>query len=216
MGVAAAQWALSDAGVIPGQFEPDRVGITFGSDYMVSLPDEFIAGYAECLDASRQFQFSKWATEGLPKMSPLWLLKYLPNMPACHLAMYNDLRGPNNSLTLREASANVALVEACHTILRGRADVMVVGATGTRLSPLKLVHVLQQEEVALADGDPAAASRPFDRNRTGMVVGEGAGAVVLEDFDRAHARAPRSMPRSAAGRRARSSGGTSWHTAARR
>ncbi len=47
--------------------------------------------------------------DGLPKMSPLWLLKYLPNMPASHIAIYNDLRGPNNSLTLREAVANVAL-----------------------------------------------------------------------------------------------------------
>jgi 3-oxoacyl-[acyl-carrier-protein] synthase II len=188
MGVAAAQWALADAGVVPGKFEPERVGITFGSDYMVSLPDEFTSGYAECIDESGHFQFSKWATDGLPKMSPLWLLKYLPNMPACHLAMYNDFRGPNNSLTLREASANVALVEACQTILRGRADVMVVGATGTRIHPLKIVHVLQQEEVALADGDPAQASRPFDRNRTGMVIGEGAGAVIVEDFDRAVAR----------------------------
>ena len=124
----------------------------------------------------------------MPKMSPLWLLKYLPNMPACHLAMYNDLRGPNNSLTLREASANVALVEACQTIVQGRADMMVVGATGTRIHPVRLVHVLQQEEVALPDGDPAQASRPFDRDRTGMVLGEGAGAVVLEDFESARSR----------------------------
>jgi 3-oxoacyl-[acyl-carrier-protein] synthase II len=121
-------------------------------------------------------------------MSPLWLLKYLPNMPACHLAMYNDLRGPNNSLTLREASANVALVEACQTIVQGRADMMVAGATGTRVQPVNMIHALQQEEVAMSDGDPAQASRPFDRDRTGMVLGEGAAAVVLEDLKSARAR----------------------------
>jgi 3-oxoacyl-[acyl-carrier-protein] synthase II len=115
-------------------------------------------------------------------------LKYLPNMPASHLAIYNDCRGPNNSLTMREAAANAALGEAYQIILRQSADVMLVGATGTRLHPMKLIHALGQEEVAAGDGDPAAASRPFDRDRRGMVLGEGAGAVVLEELSRAQAR----------------------------
>ena len=121
-------------------------------------------------------------------MSPLWLLKYLPNMPASHLAIYNDLRGPNNSLTLREAAANVALGEAFQIILRGSADAMLAGATGTRLHCMKIVHSLQQEELACGDGDPARVSRPFDRDRTGMVLGEGAGAVMLEELGQAQAR----------------------------
>jgi 3-oxoacyl-[acyl-carrier-protein] synthase II len=121
-------------------------------------------------------------------MSPLWLLKYLPNMPASHLAIYNDLRGPNNSITLREAAANAALGEAYQIILRGSADVMLVGATGTRLHPMKSVHAVQQEEVFLGDGDPTKASRPFDRDRHGMVLGEGAGAIVLEELASAQAR----------------------------
>ncbi len=188
MGVAAAQRALIDAGLVPGQFDPERVGIVFGADHMVTLPEEFTEGILECLDDEGFFQFARWATEGMPKMSPLWLLKYLPNMPASHLAIYNDLRGPNNSVTLREASANVAVVEAFQTVAQGRADAMVVGATGTRLHPLRSVHVIQQEEVATGDCDPAEASRPFDRDRSGMVLGEGAGAVVLEELTRAEAR----------------------------
>ena len=124
----------------------------------------------------------------MAKMSPLWLLKYLPNMPASHLAIYNDFRGPNNSLTMREAAANAALGEAYQIILRGNADMMLVGATGTRLHPMKMVHAVQQEEVASGDGDPAAASRPFDRDRRGMVLGEGAGAIVLEELAAAQAR----------------------------
>ena len=102
----------------------------------------------QCLDEQGRFQFARWGGEGMPKMSPLWLLKYLPNMPASHLAIYNDFRGPNNSLTLREAAANAALGEAFQIILRGSADVMLVGATGTRLHPMKMVHAVQQEEVA--------------------------------------------------------------------
>ena len=106
-------------------------------------------------------------------MTPLWLLKYLPNMPASHVAIYNDMRGPNNSITLREASANLAVGEAFRTIQRGHADLMVAGATGTRVHPMKMVHVVSQEEVAGNGADPARASRPFDLKRSGMVLGEG-------------------------------------------
>jgi len=188
MGVAAAQRALHDAGLCPGKYDPDRTGVAFGSDYMVTEPDDFLEGIRECLDAQRHFEFSRWAAQGLPKMSPLWLLNYLPNMPASHIAIYNDLRGPSNSITLREAGANLSVAEACQTILAGRADTMVCGATGTRLHPMKVIHAVQQEEVAHGNGDPARVSRPFDLNRQGMVLGEGAGAVVLEELRTAQAR----------------------------
>ncbi len=188
MGVAAAQRALSDSGLAPGKIDPERTGISFGSDYMLSLPEEFTEGIKQCLDADGQFQFSRWGSEGLPKMSPLWLLKYLPNMPASHVAIYNDLRGPNNSLTLREASANVAVGEAFQIILRRCAESMLCGSTGTRLHPMKTMHSVQQEELASPDVEPARACRPFDRNRTGMVLGEGAGAIMIEELATARAR----------------------------
>jgi 3-oxoacyl-[acyl-carrier-protein] synthase II len=188
MGVAAAQGALADAKVGSGRTDPMRTGIAFGTDYMISLPDEFTEGILQCVDEDGRFDAARWPTEGMPKMSPLWLLKYLPNMPASHLAIYNDLRGPNNSLTMREAAANVAIGEAYQTILRGSADVMSVGATGTRTHPMKIVHAFQQEELAVGNGDPTRASRPFDRNRSGMVLGEGAGAIVLEELNSAQSR----------------------------
>jgi 3-oxoacyl-[acyl-carrier-protein] synthase II len=155
---------------------------------MLSVPEEFNEGIQQCLDAEGRFQFPRWGNEGMPKMSPLWLLKYLPNMPASHVAIYNDLRGPNNSLTLREAAANAAVGEAFQIILRGSADVMLCGATGTRLHPMKAIHAAQQEELAANDAEPARASRPFDRRRTGMVLGEGAGSIVLEELSNATAR----------------------------
>ena len=55
----------------------------------------------------QQYHMEWWPTKGMPQVTPLWLLKYLPNMPACHVAIYNDLRGPNDSLTVREASSNL-------------------------------------------------------------------------------------------------------------
>jgi 3-oxoacyl-[acyl-carrier-protein] synthase II len=188
MGVASAQLALADAGLSPGDVDPERTGISFGTDYMLSVPEEFTEGIRQCLDERGRFEFSRWGTDGLPKMSPLWLLKYLPNMPASHLAIFNDFRGPNNSLTLREAAANAAVAEARQIILRGSADVMLAGATGTRIHPMKMVHAAQQEELAARNGDPTRASRPFDRDRTGMVLGEGAGTIVLETLSAAQAR----------------------------
>jgi len=109
-------------------------------------------------------------------------------MPASHLAIYNDLRGPNNSITLREAGANLAIGEAFDIIRRGTADVMICGAAGTRLHVMKIMHSIQQEEVSKGNGDPLTVSRPFDKQRSGMVLGEGAGAIVIETLDHATAR----------------------------
>ncbi len=188
MGVAAAQMALADSGVLATPFDPDRGGVVFGSDYMLTWPEDFTAGVQRCTDEKGNFDFSRWATEGMPQVTPLWLLKYLPNMPASHVAIYNDLRGPNNSLTLREAASNLAIGEAFRTIVRGSADFVVAGATGTRVHPMKLVHAVTQEEVAGNGADPAKASRPFELNRKGMVLGEGAGVIVLEELQTAQAR----------------------------
>jgi 3-oxoacyl-[acyl-carrier-protein] synthase II len=188
MGVAAAQIALADAGFTPETFNPERTGVSYGSDYMISVPDDFTEGIRQCTDGDRRFHFEKWGTEGLKKMNPLWLLKYLPNMPASHIGIYNDLQGPSNSVTSREASSNLAVGEAFQIVLRGGAEAMLAGCTGTRLNPSKVVHVALQEELAAADAEPSKASRPFDRHRTGMVLGEGAGAAILENLAVAQAR----------------------------
>jgi 3-oxoacyl-[acyl-carrier-protein] synthase II len=200
MAVAAAQRALHHSGLFAadapaGSVQPERFGCVFGSDYMLTLPDDFTASVAKCRGADGAFEFDRWATDGMPQLTPLWLLKYLPNMPASHIAIYNDLRGPSNSLTLREASGHLALGEASITIQRGAADVMVVGATGTRVHPMKTVHALQSEQVALEDdaagagiSEPTRWSRPFDRSRKGMVLGEGSAVFILEELRHAQAR----------------------------
>ena len=200
MAVAAAQRALHHSGLFAadapaGSVQPERFGCVFGSDYMLTLPDDFTASVAKCRGADGTFEFDRWATDGMPQLTPLWLLKYLPNMPASHIAIYNDLRGPSNSLTLREASGHLALGEASITIQRGAADVMVVGATGTRVHPMKTVHALQSEQVALEDdaagsglSEPTRWSRPFDRSRKGMVLGEGSAVFILEELRHAQAR----------------------------
>jgi 3-oxoacyl-[acyl-carrier-protein] synthase II len=187
MGVAAAQRALSSSGFEAAGLDPERTGIVFGSDYMMTEPQDFTAGILRCSEQG-EFNYKRWPLDGMPQLTPLWLLKYLPNMPASHVAIYNDMRGPNNSLTLREASANAAVGEAFRTITRGSADYMLAGATGTRVHPMKAVHSILQEEVAGNGADPTRASRPFDRKRSGMVLGEGAATIVLEELQTAQSR----------------------------
>jgi 3-oxoacyl-[acyl-carrier-protein] synthase II len=187
MAVAAAQLALADAGFTDKPPNPEMTGVVLGSDYMLTMPDDYEAGMRKCADAG-EFDFERWGGDGLDQMTPLWMLKYLPNMPASHVAIYNDLRGPNNSLTMREAASNLAIGEAFRTIQRGHADAMVAGATGTRILPMQAIHALQTEQMAAENCDPAKASRPFDKTRTGMVAGEGAGMVVLEEHSSAKAR----------------------------
>jgi 3-oxoacyl-[acyl-carrier-protein] synthase II len=191
MAVAAAQQAIADSGygasgVAP--MDPETSGVVFGSDYMLSPPDDLLAAMRACGVAEGRFEFPKWGGVGLKEMNPLWMLSYLPNMPASHIAIFNDLRGPNNSLTMREAAGLLAIREAAQTIERGHADRMIAGATGTRIHSFKTVHALQHEQMADPALPPAEASRPFDADRTGMVVGEGAGAIILEELESARAR----------------------------
>ncbi len=198
MAVAAAQLAIGDAEGTgeAGTLDPERVGVVLGSDYMLTMPEDYADAIRKCAsDASDnlgEFDFTRWGGEGLSQMQPLWMLKYLPNMPASHIAIYNDLRGPNNSLTQRESAGLMAVGEATRIIARGNADRMIAGATGTRVLPMQAIHALQTEPVIGENNetveDPTTLSRPFDASRTGMVCGEGAGMVILESLEAAQKR----------------------------
>jgi len=188
MGVAAAQKALEHAQIDLATVDSERIGVVYGCDYIQTTPDEYGDAVKQCLDEDGFFDFGRWAEKGIPQMNPLWLLKYLPNMPASHIAIYNDLRGPNNSLTMREPAGNQAITEAFFAIVRGHADYMLAGSTGTRIHPLKSVQTSMQENCAGPGLDPEKVSRPFDLDRQGMVMGEGAGAILLERRENAIAR----------------------------
>jgi len=188
MGVAAAQLSLQHAGLSAGDYDPNRSGVVYGCDHILSTHEEFVDAIGACIKDDQAFSLSRWTERGMSQVTPLWLLKYLPNMPASHIAIYNDLRGPNNSLTYREASSNLALGEAYTTIRRGSAETMIAGATGCSMAMLKTLHIAVQYQIANGQHQASQAARPFDLERTGMVPGEGAGAIVLETLERAQAR----------------------------
>ena len=195
MGFVAADKAWSDASVEPDTVDPERLGVIFGADLIAVELTELVDAYRACMDGGA-FDSSRWGEQAMTQMFPLWMLKYLPNMPACHIGICRDARGPNDSLLLKEVSSLSAIAEAVRVIQRGQADAMIAGGTSSRIHPTVWARHDYDEMTARID-DPAAACRPFDANRDGMVHGEGAAAFVLESRDHAEARGAKILARIA-------------------
>ena len=185
LGVVAASLAVGDAG-LEGAVAPERVGVSFGADMIHCEPDDISNAYRRCL-VDGTFDFRQWGPRSMEEIYPLWMLKYLPNMPACHIAIAHDARGPNNSHSLGESSALTAIAEAMRVIERGDADAVIAGGTGARVHPMIWVRS-KLLPVTYRDDDPSKISRPFDADREGFVNGEGAAALVIENRHHAEAR----------------------------
>jgi len=187
--VASASMAIQHAEFNPGSVAPERFGVIFGADMMHAPADELEAAYRACAVEGR-FDFRRWGQAAMREIYPLWMLKYLPNMPACHIGIAHDARGPNNSITLAEASSLAALNEATRVIQRGHADAMVVGGVGSWMSATSYVRT-EALDASHRNDAPEAACRPFDENRDGHVFGEGAAAFIVEAAETARQRGAR-------------------------
>jgi 3-oxoacyl-[acyl-carrier-protein] synthase II len=193
LGFAAAALALEDAGVAERQIDADRFGVVFGADMMYFEGTEVDAAFLRCMD-DEKFDFRRWGEVGMQEMYPLWLLKYLPNMPACHVAIAHDARGPNNTILLGEVSSLLALSEGMRTIEMDRADLMIVGGTSCAIHARNWVF-RDPAQFSRRYEEPDRAVRPFDAERDGEVPGEGAAAFVLESRQHAAARGARPLAR---------------------
>jgi len=190
LGVAAGQQAIRDSGFLDTDIDRERVGVCFGAGNVSMLPADFLAGVDAC-STEEGFDLSRWGEDGLPQVEPLWLLRCLPNMPSCHLAIINDLRGLNNCITQREAAANLAVAEAARAIQDDEADAVVVGGTGTLLQPVNQLHQLLEQGASDTEQSRRVDCRPFDAARGAMVPAEGAGAIILEEYGAAMRRGAR-------------------------
>ena len=186
MGFVAADKAWIDADVTEDTIDPERLGVIFGADLIAVDLKELEPAYRACM-ALDKFDYPEWGSKITDEMFPLWMLKYLPNMPACHIAIGRDARGPNDSVTVEGTSGLTALCEAVRVIQRGQADAMITGCTSSRIHPQVWAKEKAYDLSSHID-DPQGACKPFDANRDGTVHGEGAGAVVLEERSHAEAR----------------------------
>jgi len=186
MGYSAAVMAMQDAGLSKGEVDPDRFGVVFGSEMFYCDLNEIADAYRKCV-VDGELTPELWGEGAMSDLYPLWMLKYLPNMIACHVAIAHDARGPNNTIVLDEVSCLLALIESVCTIRRGSTDVMITGGSGSRIN---LTRILYRGDTTWShrNDDPRAASRPFDADRDGGVIGEGAGSLVLENRQYAEAR----------------------------
>lgn len=195
LGFAAAELAATDAGLEEGAVDPERLGVVFGAGMISCDVTELADAFRNCMDGS-QFDFGRWGQQAMAEMFPLWMLKYLPNMPACHIGIARDARGPNNSLTLEEVSALAAVAEATRAIERGQADAMFAGGTHSDVFPTVWLNQCAYNLSSRYDM-PEAACRPFDAKRDGMVQGEGAAAFMLEERSHAEKRGAKVLARVA-------------------
>src|SRR5262245_50984968 len=141
LAVGTAKLALADAGLLEQRPDPERFGVEFGASMISSELDDLGPTAKECSREQERFDYKAWENQAITLMPPLWLLKYLPNMPACHISILYDLQGPNNSITQAEAASNLAFGEAFRIIARGAADVMVAGGCDSRVNPLSIIRL---------------------------------------------------------------------------
>lgn len=176
-GFGASQLAIEDAQIDFEQVDSTRVGIICGTDTFYCDPSSIADSYWS--GESTIQELSPWIERAMKSIEPLWMLKYLPNMIASHIAIAINAQGPNNSIIQGDASGLLALVEAADVIRRGWADVMVTGGTGSKINPTYLAYHGISHLAQPAD-DLTQTCRPFDQDRQGSVGGEGAGMVILE------------------------------------
>jgi 3-oxoacyl-[acyl-carrier-protein] synthase II len=194
--VAAAELAWQDAGLPQATIDPDRFGVVGAAGLLYCDVEELRAPFVAWMK-EEDFDIERWSKLAMGELYPLWMLKYLPNMPACHVGIRYDARGPNNTISQGDVSSLLALAEAADCIRRGHADLMIAGGTGSRLNLTDLMWHRGADVSRDGVGDPAAVCRPFDARRSGLVYGEGSAQLILESREHAERRGARPIARVA-------------------
>ncbi|MBN1392599.1 MAG: beta-ketoacyl-[acyl-carrier-protein] synthase family protein [Sedimentisphaerales bacterium] len=195
LAVIAANEALTSSGLITKGIDPEkvninpeRIAVNLGAGLISCDLVELAPAVAASVTDGR-FDIRKWGKDGLALVTPLWLLKYLPNMLACHIGIIHDIQGPSNSITCAEAAAHLAIGEAAQIITRGDSDIALTGGAEAKVNPIVMIRQCLLKRTASENNDgPSSACRPFDADAKGSVFGEGAGVVVLENLENAEKR----------------------------
>jgi 3-oxoacyl-[acyl-carrier-protein] synthase II len=195
LAVMAANEALTGSGLITKgidpekvNVDPERVAINLGAG-LISCDLVELAPAVAASTTNGKFDIHKWGKEGLELVTPLWLLKYLPNMLACHIGIIHDIEGPSNTITCAEASAHLAIGEAAQIIARGDSDIALAGGAEAKVNPIVMIRQCLLQRATIENNDaPASSCRPFDADAKGSVFGEGAGVVILENLENAKRR----------------------------
>jgi 3-oxoacyl-[acyl-carrier-protein] synthase II len=176
-GVAASLMALDDSGLEVTEANAERIGAMVGS------------GIGGILGIEQQTE--KFLDGGARKVSPFYIPSTIINMLPGHLSIMKGLKGPGFSAVSACASANHSIGMAMRTIQYGDADVMVAGGAERGSSPTSMAGFCSMKAMSTRNDDPTRASRPWDAERDGFVMGDGAGILVIEEYEHAKARGAR-------------------------
>ena len=171
----ACDEAVKDAGISKDNVDVDRVGVIFASGIggLITFQEE-VTNYA--------------TGDGTPRFNPFFIPKMILDIAAGHISMKHGFRGPNYAVVSACASSTNAIIDAFDTIRLGKADILITGGSEAVVSAAGVGGFNAMKALSERNDDPRSASRPFDRDRDGFVMGEGAGCIVLESLDHALAR----------------------------
>lgn len=175
--VAASQMAMDDAGLAHGSIDPYRLGVYIGSGQ---------GGISTCFD-----NFEILTKSGHRRVSPFFIPMMISNMSAAYVAIRQNAKGPNMCVVTACATGVNSIGEAARVIQLGEADVMLAGGSEAAIKSICVAGFAAMKALSTRNDAPERASRPFDVDRDGFVIGEGAGVIVLEDMDHAKARGAR-------------------------
>ena len=176
-GMAAGIQALQDSGLVVTEENADRIGVTIGSGI----------GGLPMIEATKE----EYTAKGPRRISPFFVPASIINMISGDLSIKFNLRGPNLAIVTACTTGLHCIGAAGRLISYGDADVMIAGGAESTVSPLGLGGFASAKALSSRNDDPATASRPWDRDRDGFVLGEGAGVMVLEEYEHAKARGAR-------------------------
>lgn len=173
--IIASDEAVKDAGINKDNVDVDRVGVIFASGIggLITFSEE-VTNYA--------------TGDGTPRFNPFFIPKMILDIAAGHISMKHGFRGPNYAVVSACASSTNAIIDAFDTIRLGKADVIVTGGSEAVVSAAGLGGFNSMKALSERNDDFKSASRPFDKDRDGFVMGEGSGAIILESLDHALAR----------------------------
>ena len=172
LAIVSSDEAIKHAGISKDNVNPDRTGVIFSSGIggLLTFQEEVMA-YAK--------------GDGTPRFNPFFIPQMILDIAAGHISMRHGFRGPNFAVVSACASSTHALIEAFHYIKLGKADVMVAGGSEAVVCDAGVAGFNAMKALSERNDDPKTASRPFDKDRDGFVMGEGSGAVVLEELEHA-------------------------------
>ena len=185
--IGAAKAAMADSGLLDVDRDPARFGVYLGAGEGQQNFVNFTRMMTSALEGEK-LDVARFTKTGLEILNPLDELEQEPNMPAGHLAALFGAQGPNVNCLTACAASSQAIGEATEMIRRGDVDAMLSGGAHSMIHPFGLTGFNLLGALSTRNDEPTRASRPFDRERDGFVLGEGAGIVVLEELECAKSR----------------------------